>query len=295
MKTNSTDIKTLKVIAGTVILLIVLLLTLGCSKETQTVTVQVDNSRVEQLERSLQLNFQNDALLAARVTTLEASRSRFDELQLQINQLTASMNSADNTQQQAIQQQIANYNAMQNQINNMQTLMNSSVSQLSVTVNNYINNSNTSNQALDALNASITNLTNRITYLENNVATDQELQDLRLYINNNFATIAMFNSLTNTVNNLNTQIVNINNSVTNLQTIVNNGSGTTMVKAPCSNAKEYFLKTNGKYYAAMNIYGQCDDLDKVYLAELAINVTYVTTDGTACRFKVLSNGTLQQQ
>lgn len=276
-------------------LLLLPLIMLACSKETQTVTVQADNRRVEQLERSLQLNFQNDALLAARVAALEAGQSQLTDLQIQINNLTAAMNSADNTQQQAIQQQIANYNAMQNQINNMQQLMNTSVSQLSVTVNNYINNSNTSNQALDALNASMANLINRVTYLENNMATDQELDDLRLYINNNFATIAMFNSLSNTVNNLNTQVVNINNTITNLQTIVNNGSGTTMVKAPCSNAKEYFLKTNGKYYAAMNIYGQCNDLDMVYLAELAINTLYQTTEGTNCKFKVLSNGTLQQQ
>lgn len=272
-------------------LLLLPLFLMACTKETQTVTVQADNSRVEQLEKSLQLNFQNDALLAARVAALEANQYRFDVLQAEIDALQASQNSQDSN----IQQLIGQYTAQQQQINNMSTMMNTSMAQLNVTVNNYINSSNVSTQALDALNASIANLTQRVTQLEQNGATDQELADLRLYVNNNFVTIAMFNALQQQVTNINNTVVNLNNTVTNLNVLVNSGNSVTMVKAPCSNSKEYFMKVGGKYYGAMNVYGQCDDLDMVYLAELAVNALYQTTDGTNCKFKVTSSGTLQQQ
>ena len=136
-------------------LLLLPLFLMACTKETQTVTVQADNSRVEQLEKSLQLNFQNDALLAARVAALESNQYRFDVLQAEIDALQASQNSQDSN----IQQLVSQYTAQQQQINNMSTMMNTSMAQLNVTVNNYINSSNVSTQALDALNASIANLT----------------------------------------------------------------------------------------------------------------------------------------
>lgn len=281
--------------------LLTALLFLGCAKETQTVRVEADNSRVEALERSLQVNYQNDALLAARVTALENAQTNANNthilLQSEIDALEAQMNTASASQQQALQAEInariAADNALQAQLNALSQLLNSSMTQLNVTVNNYINNGNANQQALDSLIASLANLTQRVTLLEQNGATDQELQDLRLYVNNNFATISMFQALQNQVSNLNTQVVTLNNTVTNLQTIIN-GSAMTMVKAPCSNSKEYFIKTNGKFYGAMNMYGQCNELEKVYLAELASNTLYQTTDGTACKFKVI-NGNLVQQ
>jgi multidrug efflux pump subunit AcrA (membrane-fusion protein) len=295
------------------ILTLVVLVGLGCAKETETVRVEAtpaDNSRVVALEQSLLLNFNNDALLAARVSALEAAQANMTQqhvsLHSQIAQLRLEMQTADANQQQVLQTEINNRivadQNLQAQLTTIQQSVGSQISALNVSVTQYVNqqftnitnNSGVQQAALDALNISISNLTNRVINLENNGATDQELADLRLYINNNFATIAMFNALSGTVNNLSTQVTNLNNTVTNLTNIVN-GQQMTMVKAPCANAKEMFIKVGGKYYAAMNVYGQCEDLDKVYLAELGINITYRTTDGMNCNFKVLSNGTLQAQ
>lgn len=301
------------------LVMVLMLVLAGCAKETETIRVEAkdgsaNDARLQVIEQSLTLNSQNDALLAARVSVIENTLAQHNaehtRLQNEINQLRLDMQNADQSQQQALQIEINNRIAadanLQAQIQALQTSVNQQISNLNTSITAYINqqllavNTNITNldariTALQAMNQTINNLTVQVNNIVNqNGVTQQQLDALQLYINNNFATISMLNAVTNTVNNLNTQVVNINNSVTNLTTLVN-GQQVTMVKAPCSNAKEFFIKIGGKFYGAMNQYGYCDDLERVYLAELAVNTLYQTTDGTNCKFKVTTSGTLQQQ
>lgn len=168
------------------------------------------------------------------------------------------------------------------------TTLANELASLNIDITNFVN-TQIASLGIGALEARVLAVESMLTTMQtltSTLATRQELSEAMTLISSIYATKAMLDAVEGSLRGL---VTTLDGRVTSLESLVGS-SGVVMVKAPCANAKEVFIRTNGKYYADMNILNTTPVSS--YLAELAVNVTYKTTDGANCRFKVDNNGAL---
>lgn len=289
------------------------LFAMGCTK-TKTVVVETpkfDNTTNEQrltaLEAAVQINYTNDALLAARVDALEnlqrENEQRIYDLQQDLNYIDQQYQAADEEQRAELelerQARLAKDEDLQRQIDEMKGYVDNSIYILGQDITQFVNSQitmvNTDVTSLSsrvlALESVNNTLTMLISQLQSGTVTREEFEAYQALVASVYATKDMLSAVDGRITNLATQVMNVSGTVTNLQTVVSGLSSMSLVKAPCNGSTEVYLKVGTKFYGNIGGGNGVAGILFSYLSELTAGVQYRSNDGTNCKFKVL-NGTL---